>query len=74
MIQLGITISQKKLVETTMKTVCLSILIDTVQVAVSIPPDKWEGQKEWKAKNVHKTTITVTIRYIVICLQMCKTG
>ena len=54
MTQLGLTISKSKLVEPTTKTVCLGILIDTVQGTVAIPPEKLEVVKymveEWRNK------------------------
>ena len=46
MTQLGLTISESKLVEPTTKAVCLGILIDTVQGTVAIPPEKLEVVKQ----------------------------
>ena len=54
MTQLGLTISQNKLVEPTMKAVCLGILVDTVAGTVAIPPEKLDVVKEmvreWRGK------------------------
>ena len=51
---LGLTISEKKLVEPTTKAICLGILIDTVKGTVTIPDDKMRQIKrtvsEWQEK------------------------
>ena len=56
MSQLGLAISQKKLVPPTTKAICLGIQIDTVAGTVSIPQDKLQQVKnvvtEWKTKKV----------------------
>ena len=52
--ELGLTISEKKLVHPSTQAVCLGVLIDTVQGTVSIPKDKLEQVKtvvnEWSEK------------------------
>ena len=40
---LGLTISDKKLVEPTTQAVCLGVLIDTVEGTIAIPPNKLEN-------------------------------
>ena len=56
MTQLGLTVSEKKLVEPTTRAVCLGILIDTVQGTVAIPPQKLEVikqmVKEWRGRKL----------------------
>ena len=41
--KLGLTISEKKLVEPTTRAVCLDVLIDTVEGTIAIPPEKLEN-------------------------------
>ena len=43
MCKLGLTISEKKLVEPTTRAVCLGVLIDTVEGTIAIPPEKLEN-------------------------------
>ena len=42
---LGLTISQKKLVPASMQATCLGILIDTVKGTISIPPEKLQDAR-----------------------------
>ena len=52
--ELGLTISEKKLVPPSTKVVCLGVLINTEEGTVSIPPDKLrhinDTVKEWLNK------------------------
>ena len=80
MMQLGLTVSDKKLVEPTTKVVCLGILIDTVQGTVSIPPEKLEAIKEmirdWRGRKLctkHQLqSLLGTILYIHKCVKPAR--
>ena len=56
MSQLGLTISQKKLVAPSTQVTCLGVLIDTVTGTVSIPPEKLEQinttVRQWLSKSI----------------------
>ena len=56
MSQLGLTVSQKKLVAPATQVTCLGVLIDTVKGTVSIPPEKLDQinatVRQWLSKSV----------------------
>ena len=58
MTELGLTISQKKLVPPSTKAICLGIEIDTVQGTLSIPPDKFAHIKAEVENWAHKSRST----------------
>ena len=71
--QLGLTISEKKLVPPSTQVVCLGVLIDTERGSISIPDDKLtqicDTVKQWQGKRV------CTKRQLQSILgQMCKTS
>ena len=80
MTQLGLTISESKLVEPTTKAVCLGILVDTVQGTVAIPPEKlevvkqmvndWRGRK-WCTKRQLQSLLG-TLLYVHKCVKPAR--
>ena len=80
MTQLGLTISESKLVEPTTKAVCLGILVDTVQGTVAIPPEKlevvkqmvndWRGRK-WCMKRQLQSLLG-TLLYVHKCVKPAR--
>ena len=56
MTQLGLTVSEKKLVQPTTRAVCLGILIDTIEGTIAIPPEKLdtirEMVREWRGRKL----------------------
>ena len=54
--KLGLTISEKKLVEPGTRVICLGVLIDSVEGTISIPEEKLKQINdtvcEWLSKNV----------------------
>ena len=71
---LGLTTSKKKLVPPNTKAICLGVMIDTEQYAISIPSEKLaEIQttvQEWITNTTQKT-IAIHPRSIVICSLVC---
>ena len=55
--ELGLAISDNKLIRPTTQAVCLGVLVDTVSGTVSIPPDKLTQVIAW---------------FITLYLQVCK--
>ena len=74
MTQLGLTISESKLVEPTTKAVCLGILIDTVQGTVAIPPEKLEVVKQMVKDWIGRKWCTKRQLQSLVCTQMCQTS
>ena len=68
---LGLTISDKKLVPPGMQVVCLGVLIDTEKGAVSISPEKLhqinDMANEWLAK---KTCISISCSHCLVFFYM----
>ena len=56
--QLGLTVSDKKLVPPSTKVVCLGVLIDTENGTVSIPPEKLRQINDMVKEWLSKTTCT----------------
>ena len=80
MAQLGITISEKKLVAPTTQAVCLGILIDTIKGTVAIPDEKLKDikimVKEWKGKKFctkrQLQSLLGTLLYIHKCVKPAR--
>ena len=80
MTQLGITVSEKKLVPPTTRAVCLGILIDTVDGTVAIPPEKLQDVKnmvnQWKGKKYctkrELQSLLGTLLYIHKCVKPAR--
>ena len=80
MTQLGITISDNKLVAPTTKAVCLGILIDTVKGTVAMPPEKLEDIRnmvqEWKDKKFctkrQLQSLLGTLLYVHKCVKPAR--
>ena len=78
--QLGITVSEKKLVAPTTRAVCLGILIDTVDGTVAIPPEKLQDiknmVKQWKGKKYctkrELQSLLGTLLYIHKCVKSAR--
>ena len=55
MTQLGLTVSDKKLVHPAMQATCLGVLIDTEKGTISIPPEKLcdvtDAVRHWMSKD-----------------------
>ena len=77
--QLGLTISEKKLVEPTTRAVCLGILVDTVHT-VAIPPEKldviramvkeWQGRKFCTKRQLQ--SLLGTLLYVHKCVKPAR--
>ena len=75
--ELGLTISQKKLVRSTTKAICLGIEVDTVTGTVAIPPDKLADVKDivhqWDKKNFcnksELQSLSGTLLYVHKCVR-----
>ena len=80
MTQLGITVSEKKLVAPTTRAVCLGILIDTVHGTVAILPEKMQDVKnmvnQWKGKKYctkrELQSLLGTLLYIHKCVKPAR--
>ena len=85
MTQLGITVSEKKLVAPTTKAVCLGILIDMwenhrIEGTMAIPPEKLQDVKnmvkEWKGKRCctkrQLQSLLGTLLYIHKCVKPAR--
>ena len=78
--QLGMTVSEKKLVAPTTRAVCLGILIDTVDGTVAIPPEKLQDiknmVKQWKGKKYctkrESQSLFCTLLYIHKCVKPAR--
>ena len=75
LLELGLTISSKKLVPPSTEVTCLGIVVNILDLTVSIPTDKLLAIKElchrWTSKNyLYKTRITIPLRFTAVCGQM----
>ena len=78
--ELGLTVSDKKLVTPSTKVVCLGILVDTVQCTVSIPPDKLHSIKQlchsWSTKHTctkkELQSLLGSLLYVAKCITYAR--
>ena len=77
--ELGLTISQKKLVALSTKVVCLGILVNAEDCSVSIPEEKLSSTKQVctmvQKIYLYQERVTVTFRLFIVHSQMyqiCK--
>ena len=72
---LGLTISQKKLVSPSTQVTCLGVLIDTVNGTVSIPPDKLldvtDTVRQWLAHDVASKRELQSILGLLLYVHKC---
>ena len=75
MSQLGLTVSQKKLVAPAMQMTCLGVLIDTVKGTVLIPPEKLEQinvtVRQWLSKSVVSKRQLQSILGLLLYVHKC---
>ena len=75
MSQLGLTISQKKLVAPSTQVTCLGVLIDTVKGTVSIPPEKLDQinstVRQWLTKSVVSKRQLQSILGLLLYVHKC---
>ena len=75
MAQLGLTVSQKKVVVPAMQVTCLGVLIDTVKGTVSIPPEKLEQinvtVRQWLSKSVVSRSQLQSILGLLLYVHKC---
>ena len=73
---LGLTISDSKLVAPSTKIVCLGVLINTEEGTVSITPEKLHQICDTASmvdqRDMLKMPIAITSRLTSICSQMCE--
>ena len=78
--ELGLEISESKLVQPSTQVICLGILVDTVNRTISIPPDKLQDIKNICKSWVNKTTCTKnqfqsllgSLLYITKCIKPAR--
>ena len=72
---LGLTISQKKLVSPSTKVTCLGVLIDTVNGTISIPPEKLrditDTVRQWLSRNVATKHELQSILGLLLYIHKC---
>ena len=72
---LGLTISQKKLVSPSTKVTCLGVLIDTVNGTISIPPEKLrdvtDTVRQWLLRNVATKRELQSILGLLLYVHKC---
>ena len=78
MSDLGLTVSQKKLVAPSTQLTCLGVMIDTVEGTIAIPPEKLQQINDtvcdWLGKSVvSEASAAVHTRFATVCSQMCET-
>ena len=73
--ELGLTISQKKLVSSSMQVTCLGMLIDTVNGTISIPPDKFcdvmDTLCQWLMRDIASKCELQSILGLLLYVQKC---
>ena len=73
--QLGLTISEKKLVPPSTQVMCLGVLIDTVKGTIAIPPEKLEQINEavshWLTKDVASRRQLQSILGLLLYVHKC---
>ena len=76
--QLGLTVSQKKLIPPSTKAVCLGILVDTVEATVSIPEEKLLNIRDmvdvYSTKKHCTKRVAISTLITPLYTQMCKTS
>ena len=78
--ELGLTVSNKKLVPPSTQVVCLGILVDTVQCTISIPPDKLQYIKQlchsWAVKSTctkkELQSLLGSLLYVAKCIKYAR--
>ena len=72
---LGLTISQKKLVPPSTQVTCLGVLIDTVKGTISIPPDKLQDVTstvlQWLSRDVASKRDLQSILGLLLYVHKC---
>ena len=72
---LGLTISQKKLVYPSMQVTCLGVLIDTVNGTISIPPDKLrdvtDTVRQWLERDIASKRELQSILGLLLYVHKC---
>ena len=72
---LGLTISQKKLVSPTTKVTCLGVLIDTVNGTISIPPEKLrdvtDNVRQWLSRDAATKRELQSILGLLLYVHKC---
>ena len=75
MAELGLTISEKKLVPPSTQVTCLGVLIDTVKGTLSIPPEKLQditqAVRHWLGKNVAPKRQLQSILGLLLYVHKC---
>ena len=75
MSQLGLTVSQKKLVAPAIQVTCLGVLIDTIKGTVSIPPEKLDQINitvhQWLSKSIISKRQLQSILGLLIYVHKC---
>ena len=76
--QLGLTISDRKLVYPATQAACLGVIVDTIESMVSISQDKLENITNMVNNWAHKThcnkKVAITTWIFSLCSQVCRTG
>ena len=78
--ELGLSVSAKKLVPPSTKVVCLGILVDTVDLSVSVPEEKLQLLKDtcikWSSKHVGNKRelqfLLGSLLYVAKCIKYAR--